>query len=173
MKTRHTLSAIALLCLTACFSAAAASVEGAGLSRADILFLKRAVKLGLGEVAISQGALSQLTDTEAKSLAEAMISEHASPNAELLALAAKKQVALDPQDKESHDLSDQWSLKTKDVDLDYLEKMVSDHTESIRLFERAARSKDREIATFATKTLPTLEHHLEMIQAITRTFRKD
>jgi putative membrane protein len=47
--------------------------------------------------------------------------------------------------------------------------MVSDHEDAVRLFERGSKSSDPDIAAFAQKTLPTLQHHLMMAQELAKT----
>jgi putative membrane protein len=173
MKIRHLLVWVALMDLGGCGLASGASEPSGKAPRSEVLFLERAAKAGLTEVAFSQVALDQLKDPEAKSFAETMIAEPTPAIADLTSLAAKKQVTLPDQDKAIRDAAEQWARTSKDLDLDYVDKMVADHLASIALFDRAAKSRDPEIAAFAGKTLPTLYHHLDMIQAIKRTFRKD
>jgi putative membrane protein len=42
--------------------------------------------------------------------------------------------------------------------------MAVDHRTTVALFEKAAQSDDPEIAAFAHRTLPTLRHHLRVLQ---------
>jgi putative membrane protein len=58
-------------------------------------------------------------------------------------------------------LDDKWMKAGKDLDEDYMEAMVSDHKDAVDLFEKATKSDDADIAAFAQKTLPTLQHHLD------------
>ena len=96
-----------------------------------------------------------------KSFASMMVTDHTAANNELASLAATKGVQLPPQNP---DLVTDWSKKTDDVDATYVKKMVSDHEEAVKLFEKASKSTDADIAAFAQKTLPTLQHHLAMAQ---------
>jgi putative membrane protein len=60
-------------------------------------------------------------------------------------------------------------LKTKqgsDFDKAYARQEVKDHEEAVKLFKDASRSKDPDIAAFAQKILPTLEHHLAMAKSM-------
>jgi len=47
--------------------------------------------------------------------------------------------------------------------------MVADHLGAVKLFENASKSDDPDIAAFAQKTLPTLQHHLMMAQDLAKT----
>jgi putative membrane protein len=41
--------------------------------------------------------------------------------------------------------------------------MVKDHEKDVKEFEKAAKdAKDPDVKTWATNTLPTLKHHLDM-----------
>jgi putative membrane protein len=95
-----------------------------------------------------------------KQFAQMMVSDHGSANSELMALAAAKGVTLDVKDAKDMKLEEKWSKKTKGVDEDYMEEMISDHKDAVDLFEKAAKSDDADIAAFARKTLPTLQAHL-------------
>jgi len=92
-----------------------------------------------------------------------MISDHTAANKELMDLAAKKGVTLPADDMKA---SEKWSKKDKDLDDEYIKEMKDDHEDAVKLFEKAAKSDDPDIAAFATKTLPTLQHHLAMIKEI-------
>jgi putative membrane protein len=50
----------------------------------------------------------------------------------------------------------------------YSETMgVAAHRDTIALFQKAStNAKDAEVKAFATKTLPTLQHHLEMARKL-------
>ena len=50
-----------------------------------------------------------------------------------------------------------------------IKEMVSDHLGAVKLFENASKSADPDIAAFAQKTLPTLQHHLMMAQDLAKT----
>ena len=62
--------------------------------------------------------------------------------------------------------SEKWSKKDKDLDDDYIKEMKEDHEDAVKLFEKGSKSDDADIAAFAQKTLPTLQHHLSMVKEI-------
>ena len=49
--------------------------------------------------------------------------------------------------------------------------MKSDHEDAVKLFEKASKSDDLEVAAFAQKTLPALLHHLEMAKDLKKTVK--
>jgi putative membrane protein len=140
--------------------------ETGKVSHHDKEFLKKAAKSGMAEIAISQAVIDHLSNADLKAFAQQMVTDHTAANNELASLAATKGVMLPPQDP---DLITDWSKKTDDVDRTYVKKMVSDHESAVKLFEKASKSSDADIAAFAQKTLPTLQHHLMMARDLAKT----
>jgi putative membrane protein len=139
--------------------------------KGDKSFFEKAGKSGTDEVAISQGASERLNNPQVKDFAQTMISDHTAANAQLMTLASSKGVMLPPMDKEAMKLQESWSKRTKGVDQDYLSKMVSDHEDAVKLFTKATKSEDADVAAFAQKTLPTLQHHLMMAQDLQKSLK--
>jgi putative membrane protein len=139
--------------------------EGA-LKHHDRSFMMKAAKAGNKEIAVSQAVMDKLSNPQLKTFAQSMITDHTAAGADLSALAASKNVTL-PQPDPS--IAEDWSKKTGDIDSKYVKEMVSDHEEAVKLFEKATKSTDADIAAFAQKTLPTLQHHLMMAQDLGKT----
>jgi len=139
--------------------------DTSALSHSDRTFLEKAAKSGRKEVEISEAVVSRLADPQIKAVAQSMVSDHAAVNTELMALAARKGVSLQPE-KDSLKAGEKWAKKTKDLDDDYLKEMKDDHEEAVKLFEKALKSDDADIAAFARKTLPALQHHLMTVKQI-------
>lgn len=135
------------------------------LSRRDRNFLEKAAQSGHKEVAVSQAVVSRLVTPGAKDFAQRMIADHTAASTELQALAMKRGITL-PTPKD--DLTRSWAKAEADDDFDedYLEEMIDDHEDAVALFKRGAKSKDPEIAAFAAKTLPKLEHHLQTARTL-------
>ena len=131
------------------------------LARGDRAFLEKASKAGMKEIDISQVVIDRLTHPEVKAVAEMMISDHTAANSELTSLAYRKGLTLPPDERSA---SEKWGKKTKDLDEDYLKEMQDDHEDAVELFEKAMKSSDTDIALFAGKTLPALQHHLSMVK---------
>jgi putative membrane protein len=133
------------------------------VSHSDKSFFEKAAKSGAEEVAVSRAALPHLTNAQAKEFAQMMVTDHTGTNDELKALAAKKGVELPAKQRDT----DKWSKTKKDYDADYIKKMVSDHEDAVDLFTKTSKSADdAEVQAFATKTLPTLQHHLTLAKDI-------
>jgi putative membrane protein len=128
------------------------------LSHADRNFFEEAAKSGMKEVEVSAAVKGRLANTEVGSFADQMVADHSAANTELMALAARKGVTL-PADKK--DYAEKWSKNQKNVDEDYIKTMEDDHEKAVKLFEKASKSDDADIAAFAQKTLPKLQMHLD------------
>jgi uncharacterized protein (DUF305 family) len=54
-----------------------------------------------------------------------------------------------------------------EFDRAYIKMMVSDHKKDVSVFEKqSTRAADPDLKAFAGKTLPTLQQHLQMVQAL-------
>ncbi|MDB6113547.1 MAG: hypothetical protein JWQ83_1703 [Lacunisphaera sp.] len=141
------------------------------VSHSEKSFFEKAAKSGMKEVDVSQAVVGRLTNPQVKELAQSMITDHSAANMELIALAARKGVTL-PTEIKAEKAGEKWAKKTdKDLDEDYLGELKEDHEEAVKLFEKAAKSDDPDIAAFAAKTLPTLQHHLEMVKSLKKSLK--
>jgi putative membrane protein len=131
-------------------------------------FVKNAAQGGLTEVALSRAAQSKSQDPAIRKFAEHMVQDHSRANDELKSVAQKHGLevpaALDPEhqailQKLSHESG-------RGFDSAYSEQMVSDHKQTVALFEQAAQSSDPDVAAFARKTLPTLKQHEQMAEQL-------
>lgn len=164
MKTLTRFSVGILALGLSAFSFAADS----SVSHSDKSFFEKAAKSGDEEVAVSKAALPHLTNAQAKEFAQMMVSDHSAAGQELQALAAKKGVALPAKQPDT----DKWNKAKKDYDAEYIKKMVSDHEDAVSLFTKTSKkADDAEVQAFAAKTLPTLQHHLEMAKTIKQTLK--
>jgi putative membrane protein len=168
-----TLRTCAALAMAAAFfstslNAANSTDQGMAVKGSDKAFFEKAAKSGEKEVIVSQAVLPTLTNPEVRSFAQSMISDHTLANNELKNLAARKGVTLPVIDPK---LAVKWSEKSKNVDADYLDEMVSDHKEAVDLFEKAAKSEDADVAAFASSTLPKLQHHLDMAKSLEKSVK--
>jgi putative membrane protein len=131
----------------------------------DASFMKDAAEAGMAEVQAAQIAQKQSQNDQVKAFATQMEQDHTKANDELKALADSKGVKLPT----SPSMTDKAKLKmlgghNKDFDKDYSEGFgVKAHEKAVKLFQKEAKDgKDADAKAWAEKTLPTLQHHLEM-----------
>lgn len=132
-------------------------------------FMTEAAKGGMAEVELSRLATTKSQNAEVKKFAQQMIQDHTNANAELKQLAGKKNVTLPTElDAEHKALRDKLSgLSGAEFEKEYVNAMVADHEKSVNLFKtQADNGTDADAKTFAAKTLPKLQGHLDMIKAM-------
>ena len=140
-------------------TAPSSTTDATKLAHHDHAFIEKAAKSGMKEVAVSQAVMGSLTNPQVREFANSMVADHTAANNELVNLAARKGVALPAADPKA---TEKWSDKSGNVDKKYLHEMIEDHEDAVKLFEKACKSDDADIAAFAQRTLPTLQHHLQM-----------
>jgi putative membrane protein len=182
-RTPHALSLIAAAFLMigtaasaqpAATAPAATSASGAAgaragkLSHADTAFLKQAAQNGHAEVESSKLAMDKAVSADVKSFAKQMVDDHTKAGDELKALASSKgvEVPSEPSVMQKGKIKLLSARKDTSFDSHYAASMgVDAHQDTIKLFQKAADSADdAEVKAFAAKTLPTLQHHLQMAQ---------
>jgi putative membrane protein len=132
-------------------------------------FATEAASGGLLEVKLGQLAQQNAQSQRVKDFGMMMIRDHTKGNAELKALAAQKSISLPAQLADKHQKHyDELAKKTgKDFDKDYIDFMQSDHKEDIDDYTKAAKNvKDPEIKAYAASHIPTLQMHLDSVNAI-------
>lgn len=159
--------------------AATASQAASKLPRADVSFLKDAAQAGHAEVEGSKLALKKSSNDKVKAFAQQMVDEHTKVGDELAALAKSKGINV-PTDPSLGQKAKLKILSARDgtgFDKHYAESIgVDAHQDTIKLFQKASKEvTDPEVKAFVTKTLPSLEHHLQMaidLKAVTSAAKK-
>jgi putative membrane protein len=139
------------------------------LSASDRGFLKDAAQGGAAEVEASRLAQSKASNAEVKAFADQMVKDHGAANEELATLARGKGVELPNEPSLVHKAKEKM-LQSKDgasFDRSYMDSARKDHEDTVKMFQKAAQSaKDPDVKAFAQKSLPTLQHHLDMARKI-------
>lgn len=130
-------------------------------------FLQGAAEDGMAEVEIGRLAAQKAASAEVKKFGQMMAADHAKVNAEVKALAAKKNVTLPDMSSIKSMVDDMREMSRADFEREYVDAMVEDHEADVAAFQaQADNSADADIKAFAAKTLPTLKMHLEKIKEI-------
>lgn len=142
----------------------ASQVNPSALALVDQNFLTTAAASGLLEVAAARAAASKASNPEVQTFAGTLLRDHTAANAELRALAARKNVNLPTEigAGQTPTLEALTNASGPEFDRQFLQTMgLSEHQSAISLFERAAREgKDADVRAYAEKTLPKLREHL-------------
>lgn len=156
--TRAAVASAALLLAGGAFAA--------DLAHADKAFFKDAAHAGHAEVKASEYALAKAADPAVKTFAQQMIDDHKKVGQELEALAAAKGVKLPdgPSIVQNAKIKVLSGASGASFDRKYAENIgVEAHEDAVKLFRKAAAdAQDADVKAFAAKTLPSLEHHLQM-----------
>ena len=145
------------------------SAPSLAVSKDDAGFAVEAANGNLAEVELGKLALAKATDPQVKAFATKIIADHGKAEDELKELAKKENVTLPTvmgadEQKIAGDLQ---KKEPKDFDKAYVEAMIDDHKEDIKSFTGAIKNvKDADLNAYATKMLPMLKMHLDMITKI-------
>ena len=163
-----TLLPAATLALAMSFGAHAA--DAGKLSGQDKSFLKDAAEGGNAEVSASQVALEKSTSADVKTFAQMMVDDHGKAGTELKGLADQKGVKVSdtPTITKKTEIKVLSERKGSSFDQHYADSIgVKAHQDTIKLFQREIdKGSDADVKAWASKTLPTLQHHLEAAQAL-------
>jgi putative membrane protein len=138
-------------------------------SSTDMEFVTKAAQAGMAEVAAGKVAERNGQSAAVKAFGKRMVTDHTKAGDELKQVAAKSGAKLpsSPAAEQQEAGRRLEGMKGADFDRAYAEQMVKDHQEAVALFQNEASSgSDAGLKSFAQKTLPTLEEHLRMAQAL-------
>ncbi len=135
----------------------------------DLDFMNNAAPGSIAEVELRKMAAGKSQNAEVKAFGQKMVEDHTKANDELKQIAAQKKVTLPPDVMPAHkQLMEKLSkVSGADFDKEYVKAMVEAHEKDVAAFENASKTAaDVDVKSFATKTLPVLKMHLEMIKAM-------
>lgn len=139
------------------------NMSNSTLSDQDKKFADEAATGGMMEVMLGELASTNGSNASVKSLGAMMVKDHSKANDELKKWASASGYTLPTtmnaeQQKHYDDLK---AKKGAEFDRMYADLMVKDHKEDIAKFKKqASEGSDASLKSFASTTLPTLEHHL-------------
>src|SRR5436190_580886 len=139
------------------------------LSAADSKFIMEAAMGGLMEVELGRLATQKGSSAAVKEFGQRMVDDHSAANTELMQLASTKGITLPTELDEKHrkEVTRMSNFSGAEFDRMYSKSMLSDHMKDVAAFEKqSSKGTDKDIKTFANKTLPTLKEHLELAKAL-------
>lgn len=147
-------------------------VKGGG----DQEFVKKASAAGLAEVNLSELAVRFARDPAVKQFAQRMVADHTRVSQQLTAMANRHSITLPKEMDEKHQkVYDKLkTLSGEKFDCEYIECMVKDHEEAVKLFEKESKDGTNEgLKEWAGKLTPALKHHLEMARDICKQVKEE
>jgi putative membrane protein len=133
-------------------------------------FVKEAATSDMLEIAAAKIAEDKGSAPE-KKFAGQMITDHSKTTSDLKALVSSGDVKAEMpgslDDSSQKKLDKLRDTKPADFAAEYDPMQVSAHKDAVSLFERYSKSGDNpKLKDWAGQTLPALQHHLEMAQAL-------
>jgi putative membrane protein len=131
-------------------------------------FANEAAQGGMAEVQLGRLAVEKGTDPAVKEFGQRMFADHSKANAELKNLAAKKgmQLPADMNSSQKSEMDKLSKLSGAEFDKEYISAMLKDHEDDVKAFETQSKDgNDPDVKSFAAKTLPTLQEHLQMARS--------
>ena len=133
-------------------------------------FVKEAAISDMLEIESSKVA-QQKGNADEKKFAEQMIADHTKTSSELKSMVSrgdlKAEIPSGLDSSSQRKLNKLRDAKPEDFAAQYDPMQVSAHKDAVSLFERYAKGgNNAKLKDWAGKTLPTLQHHLEMAQAL-------
>jgi len=132
------------------------SGKSSSVTPKDKMFMKKAAKGGMMEVAMGKVAEQKGQSEDVKSFGKRMVADHGKANDELKKIAAQKNVKLPAKEP-----SVTWSS-----DKAYMDMMVKDHEKDLAEFKEEANSgSDPDVKKFAEDTAKMVQEHLDLAKA--------
>jgi len=173
---------LAVIAVAACLVSSAAFAQSVGektgvnstlgIAPATADFVKEAATSDMTEIAAAKIALEK-GNADEKKFAQQMVTDHTKTSSELKelvssgAIKATLPTALDSSSQKKIDKLK--NTKPENFASEYDPMQVSAHKSAVSLFERYAKGGDNpKLKDWAGKTLPHLQHHLEMAQALNK-----
>jgi len=135
----------------------------------DTHFAITAMNDGTAEVMLGRLAIKNGKSKEVKNFGAMMVKDHSKANDKLMKLIKDKSITLPSlPDEQERTLINKLSQKTgSDFDRAYVSIMVDDHKKDVKEFTAETKKlQDPDLKSFALKTLPILQNHLDEINAI-------
>jgi len=138
------------------------------VSDQDRDFVRDASVGGKAEIALGKVAAQKASDPEVKDFGRRMVADHTKADNQLAAIARKDRISIPPSSDQKRQADYAWLDRQRGPAFDrlYMRMMVDDHRKTVQLFQRETSSDNPDLKQFASETLPVLQQHLNMAQAI-------
>lgn len=139
------------------------------LSAAEQSFVMSAAQGGMAEVELGRLAESRGSSAQVRDFGRMMVQQHTQANSELMAIAQRMGLT-PPTALPAPAQAAQMRLQAaqgQEFDRQYIEQQAAAHLEQRTLFQFAANNaQNPELRSFAQKTLPVLERHIDQLKTI-------
>jgi putative membrane protein len=139
------------------------------LSSRDREFVMDAAMSGMMEVELGRIASQRGSTDGVKQFGQRMVDDHSKANTELATIVSSKGITVPTALDEKHQthVTKLGGMSGAEFDRAYMKMMVNEHERDVDKFEKeSTRGTDADLKAFATKTLPTLQEHLQMAKTL-------
>lgn len=138
------------------------------VDQGGLKFIDNAIDGGRTELRLSMVAKRVSTDPRITNFANMMISDHLKALEGLKKLGKKELVNQDDGISALHKkmIGSISKLSGSEFDKAYMQQMVTDHEEAVKLFKEGSENRANAVQSYAEKILPTIEMHLDSAKAI-------
>ncbi|HEX8757425.1 MAG TPA: DUF4142 domain-containing protein [Steroidobacteraceae bacterium] len=157
-------SAAALACMLAAPLALAANT-----TKADA-FMKKAIEGNLAEIKVGQLAQQKGASEGVRNFGSVLEQDHSKANQEAMTAASSMGVTppSEPGSKEQMEYRKLASLSGTKFDKTFAKYMVKDHRKDIAEYKKESKMSNSQASSYAQASLPTLQKHLRMAEALER-----
>lgn len=142
------------------------------LSAAEQSFVMDAAQGGMAEVELGKLAEQRGSSAQVRDFGRMMVQQHTQANSELMAIAQRMGIS-PPTSLSPAAQAAQMRLQGaqgQDFDRQYVEQQAAAHLEQRTIFQFAANNaQNSELRSFAQKTLPVIERHIDQLRTISPT----
>lgn len=153
-----------------------AASPDANTSKSDATeFINKTAEGNIMEVLGGNLAAENAANPRIKAYGKMLAKDHTASDKKLQSIADQKNITLPdklPADKQQH-MDMMKDQKGDAFDRHYISMMIEDHKEDIEAFKAASKNiADPKLVEFAKNSLPVLQKHLDMAEAIQKSFKK-
>jgi putative membrane protein len=130
----------------------------------DREFLQNITAANQREIALGQLALQKATNPSVREFAEMMVRDHQQAGDELRQVLSKHTIQLPVSTDDTNDARERLAdLTGAEFDREFMNTMVDEHEKAVEMVRDEAEDNDThaDIRQWASKTLPTLQQHLD------------
>jgi putative membrane protein len=163
------LTVAALASLGLAFGAFAQDSKKETLAKEDAGMMRQMAQSDLAEVQAGKVGAQKASSDEVKKFAQHMVDDHGKQLSEARDLAKKKNMQLPAQPMKKHQDAMKKLEQASGAQFDkaFMQQMVKDHQEALKLAQNAAKkAKDEDLKAAAEKAVPVIQNHLDMAKKI-------
>jgi putative membrane protein len=139
------------------------------LTAAELAFVMDAAQGGMAEVELGRLAEQRGSSAQVRDFGRMMVQQHTQANSELTAIAQRLGISLPSSPAPSAQAAQMRLQQTQGPDFDrqYIALQATSHLQQRMLFQFAAdNARNPELRSFAQKTLPVIERHIDQLRTI-------